>query len=173
MVDTVESELGTQSGSEAQQPGAQAPAEASPQDEAIRILTEKLREQTQALAAAEARAAAAETAAEEAAASAASATMSQASSKERWAIVIDEASSETENHEVFVQVNGRAYQIQRGVVVHVPPEVVNVLRDAVVGVSRQEFDEFGRPKGISVRNAPRHPFRVIKKVTDKDGSPAE
>ena len=152
-------------------PEVSAAAESNPQDEAIRILTQKLREKSEALAVAEARVKEVEEKAE--AALPASATMSQASSKERWAIVIDEASSDAENHEVFVQVNGRAYQIQRGVVVHVPPEVVNVLRDAVVGVSRQEFDEFGRPKGISLRSAPRHPFRVIKKVTNKDGSPAE
>lgn len=142
------------------------PASAPDLNEAVRILTEKLAQSEAARKAAEEKAAAAE---EKVAAG--EANQSQASSKERWAIVIDEANSETENSEVFVQVNGRAYQIQRGVEVHVPPEVVNVLRDAVIGRSEQTFDEFGRPKGIRVREAPRHPFRVIRKVCDKDGNP--
>jgi hypothetical protein len=151
------------------EPQPAASAAPTPADDAIRLLTEKLRQATEAQAVAEARAVAAEERAE--AATATTANQSQASSKERWAIVIDEGHSETENHDVFVQVNGRAYLIQRGLVVHVPPEVVSVLKDAVVGVSRQEYDEFGRPKGISVRNAPRHPYRVIGKVIDKDGNP--
>lgn len=142
-------------------------APASPDvNEAVRILTQKLAESEAARKAAEDKAAAAE---EKVAA--VSANQSQASSKERWAIVIDEANSETENHEVFVQVNGRAYQIQRGTEVHVPPEVISVLKDAVIGRSQQMFDEFGRPKGIQVREAPRHPFRIVRKVCDKDGTP--
>lgn len=151
-------------------PQPTASATPTPADDAIRLLTEKLRQATEAQAAAEARALAAEERAETVAAGG-TANQSQASSKERWAIVIDEGHSETENHDVFVQVNGRAYLIQRGLVVNVPPEVVSVLKDAVVGVSRQEYDEFGRPKGISVRNAPRHPYRVIGMVIDKDGKP--
>ena len=151
------------------EPKSEAPAAPTPADDAIRLLTEKLRQATEAQAAAEARAVAAEERAESVAGT--TANQSQASSKERWAIVIDEGHSETENHDVFVQVNGRAYLIQRGLVVNVPPEVVSVLKDAVVGVSRQEYDEFGRPKGISVRNAPRHPYRVIGMVIDKDGKP--
>ena len=151
------------------EPKSEPPAAPTPADDAIRLLTEKLRQATEAQAAAEARAVAAEERAESVAGT--TANQSQASSKERWAIVIDEGHSETENHDVFVQVNGRAYLIQRGLVVNVPPEVVSVLKDAVVGVSRQEYDEFGRPKGISVRNAPRHPYRVIGMVIDKDGKP--
>ena len=140
-------------------------AEADPQ-EAIRILTEKLAQSEAARKAAEDKAVAAEEKI-----SSGVANQSQASSKERWAIVIDEANSETENHEVFVQVNGRAYQIQRGQEVHVPPEVIDVLKNAVIGRSQQMFDEFGRPKGIQVREAPRHPFRIIRQVCDKDGKP--
>ncbi len=136
------------------------------QSEAIRILTEKLAQSEAARKAAEDKAVAAE---EKVAAGVAN--QSQASSKERWAIVIDEASSETENHEVFVQVNGRAYQIQRGQEVQVPPEVIDVLKNAVIGRSQQMFDEFGRPKGIQVREAPRHPFHIIRQVCDKDGKP--
>lgn len=155
---------------EGQDPSERANAELGDMSEAIRLLTEKLRQSEEARVAAQKRADDAE---QRAAESPGTATMSQASSKERWAIVIDEAHSETENQEVFVQVNGRAYQIQRGVTVHVPPEVVGVLKDAVVGVSRQEHDDFGRPKGITVRNAPRFPFRVIGKVIDKDGNPVK
>lgn len=135
-------------------------------NEAVRILTQKLAESEAARKAAEDKAVAAEQKI-----AAIDANQSQASSKERWAIVIEEANSETENQEVFVQVNGRAYQIQRGLEVHVPPEVIDVLRNAVIGRSQQTYDEFGRPKGIQVRDAPRHPFRIVRKVCDKDGTP--
>lgn len=96
--------------------------------------------------------------------------VAQASSKERFGIIIDEGSGPNDPQEVPVQVNGRAYQIRRGAYVEVPREVVSVLNDAVVDKTIAQFDAAGMPNGIKVRPSRRYPFREFGLVIDKDGN---
>ena len=60
-------------------------------------------------------------------------TQSHASTKKRIRIRIDEARDSSEPNPVFVGVDGRGYQIRRGVEVDVPPEVAHVLDIAIAG----------------------------------------
>lgn len=99
------------------------------------------------------------------------ATASSASTKERYAIIIEEGAEANAIKRVPVQVNGRAYLIERGKRVEVPPEVVHVLEDAVVDKSIPVEDErTGLPNGIVVRPTRRFPFQNLGKVVDADGN---
>lgn len=88
------------------------------------------------------------------------ANASRASTKARYAITVEEARESSDAVEVFVQVNGRAYQIKRGMIVEVPPEVVNVLNDAVIDKTIVTMDERGMPIGFITRKARRFPFTL-------------
>lgn len=99
------------------------------------------------------------------------ATASSASTKERYAIIIEEGAEANAIKRVPVQVNGRAYLIERGKRVEVPPEVVHVLENAVVDKSISVDDErTGLPNGIVVRPTRRFPFQNLGKVVDADGN---
>ena len=54
-------------------------------------------------------------------------------------IIVDEVAGVKENYEV-VGVNGKVYQIKRGVPVEVPPEVVHALELAKATHSEQKYD---------------------------------
>ena len=100
------------------------------------------------------------------------ATVSKSSSKERWAIIIEEGQNENDMSEVHVGVNGRAYQIKRGEVAEVPREVISVLNDAVVSKTVASTVEIGGLQfttGHTVRHSRRFPFRVLGKVIDSNG----
>lgn len=99
------------------------------------------------------------------------ATASSASTKERYAIIVEEGGEANAIKRVPVQVNGRAYLIERGKRVEVPPEVVHVLENAVVDKSISVEDErTGLPNGIVVRPTRRFPFQNLGKVVDADGN---
>lgn len=97
------------------------------------------------------------------------ANSSRASTKARWAIVIEEARDSTETTYVDVGANGRAYRMQRGVVVDVPPEVIGVLKDAVVGRAVPIVNEQGISAGVTYRNGRRFPFRILGRSVDAQG----
>lgn len=94
---------------------------------------------------------------------------SHASSKERFAIIIDEGRSEFDIDPVPVGVNGRYYQIKRGQLVEVPIEVVGVLNTAVEDKSIPKTDSQGNPAGFDVRKARRFPFQNYGKTVDAEG----
>lgn len=98
-----------------------------------------------------------------------SANSSRASSKERFAIMIDEAREANEVDPVPVSVNGRLYQLQRGVIVEVPREVVGVLSTAVEDRSIPKKDSAGNPAGFDVRKARRFPFQNFGMAVNAEG----
>lgn len=98
------------------------------------------------------------------------ANASRASTKARYAITLEEARDSADAVEVFVQVNGRAYQIKRGLIVEVPPEVVNVLNDAVIDKTIVTMDARGMPEGFITRKARRFPFTLHGKTIDESGT---
>jgi len=90
------------------------------------------------------------------------ANVSGASTDRRVVININESEdSQDADNEVPVQVNGRAYQIKRGVDVAVPPEVVVALENAVVDRAIPLKDETGMTRGFTLRPSKRFPFRVV------------
>lgn len=86
------------------------------------------------------------------------ATVSHASTKDRVTIIINESDKPEDLNEVFVSVNGRAYQIQRGVPAAVPPEVVHALDNAVIDKAIQQYEN-GMPAGIILRPTRRYPYQ--------------
>lgn len=88
------------------------------------------------------------------------ATVSHASTRDRIMIEINESDKPEDSKDAFVQVNGRAYQIQRGAPVGVPPEVVGVLENAVIDRAVPTIDPVtGIPAGITLRPTRRYPFQ--------------
>lgn len=99
------------------------------------------------------------------------ANLSRSSSKERFRIMIYESREKSDSKEVPVGVNGRAYQIKRGVQVDVPQEVVSVLSDAVIGQGVPIVDErTGIEAGVEYINAARFPFQMLGKSVDAEGN---
>lgn len=75
--------------------------------------------------------------------------------KDRQRIIIHDG-DETESRDVFVSVNGRAFQIQRGVEVDVPLEVIEVLNNA------KKARLIQKPGGENVfREVPRFSYTVV------------
>lgn len=72
-------------------------------------------------------------------------------------IMIEEQEGDENSGDVFVSINGFAYQIRRGFEVSVPESVVEILRNAITTKMWQDkqTDE------IKFRNVPRFNFRVI------------
>jgi len=89
------------------------------------------------------------------------ANVSGASTDKRVVININESENPQDLNEVPVQVNGRAYQIQRGKDVAVPPEVVVALENAVADKAIPLEDGQGNVRGFTLRPSKRFPFRVV------------
>ena len=99
------------------------------------------------------------------------ATASSAASKERYAIIVEEGTEANSDKTITPQVNGRAYQIERGKRVEVPFEVVHVLENAVINKTIAVEDErTGLPNGHIVRPMRRFPFQNLGKVIDANGN---
>lgn len=73
-------------------------------------------------------------------------------------IMIEEQEGDENTGDVFVSVNGHAWQIRRGFEVEVPESVVHVLKNAVITKMIQDrlTDE------IKYKDVPRFNFRIIK-----------
>jgi hypothetical protein len=102
-----------------------------------------------------------------------SANESRSTSKERFAIMLDEARDPNEVDPVPVGVNGRLYQLQRGVILNVPREVVGVLKTAVEDRAIPKKDSAGNPTGFDLRKARRFPFQEFGMVVDAAGQRVE
>lgn len=89
------------------------------------------------------------------------ADVSSASTKDRVLIRVNESERPEDNNEVLVGVNGRAYQIKRGVEVAVPPEVVHALENAVIDKAIPQFTDNGMPNGFILRPTRRFPFEFV------------
>lgn len=74
----------------------------------------------------------------------------------RVRIFIDESSDSSDLQFVFLSLNGRAYQVKRGVEVDIPAELLEILQHAVV--EKEVSDESGAKE---FRKFYRFPFRVI------------
>lgn len=97
------------------------------------------------------------------------ANVSRASSKTRFAIMVEEGNQQDDEPGVFVQCNGRSYQILRGQRAEVPPEVVEILEHAVVERHIPIKDEHGQTKGTTIRPSRRFPFQNFGRVIDENG----
>lgn len=86
------------------------------------------------------------------------ADVSSASTRDRVEIRINESEQQGDSNEVVVGVNGRHYQIRRGVDVGVPPEVVHALENAVIDKAIPQFTDTGMPNGFILRPTRRFPF---------------
>jgi hypothetical protein len=94
---------------------------------------------------------------------------SHASSKARYAIILDEARDPNEVDPVPVGVNGRMYQLKRGQLVEVPIEVVDVLKNAIENRSSTKLDAQGNPAGLTIRQARRFPFQNYGMIVNEAG----
>ncbi|MBI9113175.1 hypothetical protein [Maridesulfovibrio ferrireducens] len=72
-------------------------------------------------------------------------------------IIIPSSAEFDGKEDVFLNCNGRRFQIQRDVEVEVPKIVINVLNDAVK--TEQITDESGRITGT--RDVRRYPFQTL------------
>lgn len=94
---------------------------------------------------------------------------SQASSAERWAIVIEEGRDQNDINPVYLGINGRGYSIKRGEVVEVPAEVIGVLDTAIEARAVPIVGENGLVSGHKTREARRFPYRNYGLVVDAHG----
>lgn len=98
------------------------------------------------------------------------ANSSRASTKKRIRIILDEGMGQHDLRTVPVGVNGRTYQIRRGVEVDVPPEVVEVLKHAIETKTIPMVDEnTGFTKGSYQRDVRRFPYQVQGVAVDETG----
>ena len=98
-----------------------------------------------------------------------SATMSRASTKERWAIIIDEGDNQ-EMSSAPIGINGRVYLIMRGRVAEVPPEVLDVLDHAILDKSSTIFDETtGMAAGNRIKKVRRFPYQKLGMAVNAAG----
>lgn len=72
----------------------------------------------------------------------------KAAKGDRVRITIFEQDGPGGGDDVFVSVNGRGYQIKRGVEVDVPPEVVEVLNNAVITTFEPQKDGTVRERDV-------------------------
>jgi hypothetical protein len=136
-------------------------------DEEIALLRQRVAAQEELNKALEAKKLAAEIRAE---ALSNAANVSRASSKARYRIILDEGRDKSDQKRVPVQVNGRAYDLQRGVELDVPEEVVSVLNDAVSGRAEPiEDPRTGILSGVEYVNSRRFPFQRLGKSRDEAG----
>jgi hypothetical protein len=83
-------------------------------------------------------------------------------SKKRHKIFIHEAQSQTDPKKVFLSINGFAWDIQRGINVLVPPEVVSALNNAIGEHTVQSEG------GLVTRPMHRFPFQDFGVASEKD-----
>jgi hypothetical protein len=81
--------------------------------------------------------------------------VTRASAFPRVKVVIDESQNPSDPSRALVIVNGRAYDIQRGIETDLPPEVVEALENAVADKVFQSADG-----EIHTRPTKRFPFRI-------------
>lgn len=91
---------------------------------------------------------------------------SNASTKARWRVVVARAADPREGSEIKVGVNGRIYQVQRGVAVDLPPEAVLALADAVMSTAIRNADD----QIVGWHDAPRLPFQILGQSVSEDGT---
>lgn len=79
-------------------------------------------------------------------------------SEKKVTIIIEEQEGDENTGDVFVEINGYAYQIRRGFEVDVPEGVVSILKNSIITKMFQNklTDE------ITYKDVPRFNFRVIK-----------
>lgn len=70
-------------------------------------------------------------------------------------LTIHQTNDEGGELDVFLAINGYAYQIKRGEPVEVPEEVIEVLQNA-----KQTLMSFGQGGQVITRETPRYPFSV-------------
>ena len=99
------------------------------------------------------------------------ATSSKASTKARYQIIVEESNNPGDPMEITPSVNGRMYQIRRGIPVDLPPEVLEVLDNAVQTALIQQYDQNGKPIGWTTRDNRRFAYTFIGKSIDEDGTP--
>lgn len=97
------------------------------------------------------------------------ASVSHATTKARYAIIVDEGRDQHDEPGVFVSVNGRAYQLKRGVTCEVPPEILEALDHAVIDKHIPVTDANGMPNGTITRASRRFPYQNRGKVVDENG----
>jgi hypothetical protein len=152
---------------EAETKAAQADERAKAEAEKSALSDEQIAAQKAVILALEKKKAEAEERAERASPDA---NLSRSSNKERFRIMVYESREKSDPKTVPVGVNGRAYEIKRGVQVDVPQEVVSVLTDAVVGQGVPIVDErTGIEAGVEFVSAARFPFQMFGKSVDSDG----
>lgn len=117
------------------------------------------------------KAAAAPTKPERAAPEILEANPSQATTKARYAIMLDEAHDSTDMSDVGVGVNGRWYVYKRGEPVECPPEVLEVLDHAIYFRSVAIIDErTGLPNGLAEpKKIRRYPYQKFYQTIDAYG----
>ena len=93
----------------------------------------------------------------------ASASFSASTDFPRVKIVVAETGSETDTPDADVFVNGRGYKIKRGEVAEVPPEVVEVLENAV-GAKVKLLGE-GQ---MTVTPTKRFPFQIVDQESHRN-----
>lgn len=76
----------------------------------------------------------------------------------RVKIIIAEGEGEENQGDVFVSVNGKAWQIKRGFEVEVPQEVIEVLDHAVTTKMTQNLDT----QEMYYKNVPRFAYQIVR-----------
>ena len=74
--------------------------------------------------------------------------------------------SPEEPNMVEVGVNGKAYSLQRGKLVPVPQDVVNVLNDAEIPYYTDEDDEMTGRRALAGMTK-RYPFEVVRRINEE------
>ena len=97
-------------------------------------------------------------------------SISRSANKRRIRIILASARDASEGNRVFASVNGRAYDMARNVPVDVPPEVVDVLNNAVQGRAQPHFDIKGNMNGVEFVEGHRFPFQIVGESIDIDGN---
>jgi len=78
--------------------------------------------------------------------------------EEKIVTVIFDEQDGVESNDLFIGVNGKQYQVQRGVEVDVPRSLLNVVNEAVY--TKLRYDEHGEP---FFKDVPRISYREVKK----------
>lgn len=96
-------------------------------------------------------------------------SISRSANKRRIRIILASARDSSEGQRVFASVNGRGYDMARNMPVDVPPEVVDVLNNAVQGRAQPHFDVKGNMNGVEFVEGHRFPFQIVGEAVDIEG----